>query len=66
MIKIFYKEEWWYLFGCKYKFDGKEYSIDFYARNNDEAHLRIAAMKERLEYDGQTISSKEIPDLNMN
>lgn len=49
----------WYRFGATYKADGKEFSITFWAKDMQDASLKVEAIKETLTLMGQIMHVEE-------
>lgn len=45
-----------YLFAVTYRHNGRRYSVDIWALSLDDAEQHVAAMRECLSLDGQTVS----------
>jgi len=47
----------WFKYSTYYDFDGKTYSMDFWAENDSDAENRISAMKETMKLEGRQLGS---------
>lgn len=48
----------YFKFTAEYRFDGRDYAIDFWALDEAEAKARVEAMRGGLQYEGQLFSSR--------
>ena len=50
----------WYRFTCSFDFDGREFCLDIWARDLDDARARMTALRDTGRVDGQVYMSGDV------